>query len=66
MGLRDENNLKVNRVIASCKTRDQAAVAANYVELARKSRFIAGVESIYWEGVLTGVAHANNWRKPDE
>lgn len=53
-------NKKVNRVIASCKTKEQLECALQYVLLAGESREISVIEAAYWNGVINGIAHVNS------
>jgi len=53
---------KINRVIASCKTIEQAKCAVVYLELSVRAKIISEVRAVYWGGVLSGIAHANNWQ----
>jgi len=52
---------KVNRVIASCKTRSQILVAARFVVNAVRSGKITITEASYWQGVIDGIAHTKGW-----
>jgi len=57
-----DKDIKINRVIASCKTIQQAKCAAVYLELSVKAKIISEVRAVYWGGVINGIAHANNWQ----
>ena len=52
---------KVDRVIASCETKEQLIVASKYVVRAEKSGQLPRQWVPYWLGVVNGIAHANNW-----
>ena len=47
---------KVNRVIASCKTKDQLLTAIEYIILALKAEKINAYEAAHWGGVINGIA----------
>jgi len=57
-----DSDTKINRVIASCKTVQQAKCAAVYLELSVRAKILSEVRAVYWGGVLSGIAHANNWQ----
>lgn len=50
-------NLKVNKVITSCKTSEQLKAADKYSHLAYKANIISNVEAAYWLGVINGITH---------
>lgn len=52
---------KINRVIASCITVEQAGCAAKYVGLAANKRLINSFRANYWLGVISGIAHVKGW-----
>jgi len=57
-----DKDTKINRVIASCKKLEQTKCTVVYLELSDKATIISEVRAVYWGGVLSGIAHANNWR----
>jgi len=56
-----EIDKKINRVIASCKTEEQFLNAVQYLLLAEKSNVISPVRTLYWIGVMNGIAHVKRW-----
>jgi len=56
------NDKKVNRVISSCKTAEQARCADTYIVLSARAGAISRVRAVFWGGVLTGIAHVNEWK----
>ena len=53
---------KINRVIASCKTKEQIICACRFMILAAERRKIVVTRARYWQGVVDGICHVNKWK----
>lgn len=52
---------KINRVVASCESKEQMLCAARFVDLAGKRRLITSFTAMYWFGVIAGISHVHGW-----
>jgi|TARA_R110000851_G_scaffold209902_1_gene362304 hypothetical protein len=53
---------KINRVIASCKTKEQIICASKFMILAAEMRKITVTRARYWQGVINGICYVNHWK----
>jgi len=48
---------KISRIVASCETAAHLKVAVKYIVLANKQQLISNNITMYWVGVIKGIAH---------